>query len=195
MNNMVLIRHVETELAGTFCGHSDPDLNAAGEHGLQSLLDEVPPLGITRVYASDLRRASRTAVAIGARIGAPVELRPGLREIHFGLWEGLRWEDVQQRYPLEAQLWVREFPTRCAPAGEAYRDFTARVEAEIKAVIANHNDATPAVVTHRGVMQYALTRFFGFSADDARKQTENYGAIVVASPSSVLETDYRGVRG
>jgi broad specificity phosphatase PhoE len=194
MNDVILIRHVETDFAGTFCGHSDPDLNAAGEHRLRSLLDEVAPLGIERIYSSDLRRASRTAIAIGKRIGAPVELRPGLREIHFGLWEGLRWDEIQQQYPHEAQQWASEFPTRCAPAGESYPEFTARIEAEFTGVIGRRRSGAQAVVTHRGVMQYLLTRFLGFSADDARKQTENYGAIVIASRSDLRDIDYTGVR-
>jgi alpha-ribazole phosphatase len=194
MNKVILIRHGETDLAGTFCGQSDPDLNAAGERGLRSVLEEIRHLGITRIYSSDLRRASRTAFAIGERVGAPVELRPGLREIHFGLWEGLRWDEIEQKYPQEARLWVREFPGGCAPGGEAYRDFTARIEAEFRLVIASHNHATSAVVTHRGVLQYTLTRFFRFSEDDARKQTENYGAIVIASYTDLHEIDSTGVR-
>jgi broad specificity phosphatase PhoE len=194
MTEIVLIRHAETDLAGTFCGHSDPDLNAAGEHRLRSIIEEVAPLGITRIYSSDLRRASRAAVAIGEWIGAPVELRSGLREIHFGLWEGLTWEQVQQRYPTEAELWMGEFPAQPAPEGEAYRDFVARVEAEFKNVIAQCKNVTLAVVTHRGVMQYALTRFFGFARDEARKRTENYGAVVVATPLDLPEIDYTGIR-
>jgi broad specificity phosphatase PhoE len=194
MNDVVLIRHVETDLAGTFCGHSDPDLNAAGEHRLRSLLEEVAPLGIERIYSSDLHRASRTAIAIGKRIGALVELRPGLREIYFGLWEGLRWDEIQQQYPHESQQWASEFPTRCAPAGESYREFTARIDAEFTGVIGWRKSGAQAVVTHRGVMQYLLTRFLGFSADDARTQTENYGAIVIASRSDLRDIDYTGIR-
>lgn len=193
MNDLVLIRHVETDLAGTFCGHSDPDLNAAGEHRLRSLLEEAAPLGIERIYSSDLRRASRTAMAIGKRIGAPVEFRSGLREIHFGLWEGLRWDEIQQQYPHEARLWANEFPRRSAPGGETYRDFTARIEAEFKGVIARRTSRAQAVVTHKGVMQYVLTELFGFSADDARKQTENYGSIVIASQSNLRELDNAGI--
>jgi broad specificity phosphatase PhoE len=101
---------------------------------------------------------------------------------------------VQQRYPTEADFWAREFPERSAPEGEAYRDFAARVEAEFRSVIAQHNNAVLAVVSHRGVMQYALTRFFGFGRDDARKRTENYGAIVVATPQDLREIDYIGIR-
>jgi broad specificity phosphatase PhoE len=195
MNHLVLIRHVETDLAGTFCGHSDPDLNAAGEHRLRSLREEVASLGIELIYSSDLRRASRTAMAIGKHIGAPVELRPGLREIHFGLWEGLRWDEVLQRYPREAQLWASEFPTRRAPGGEAYRDFGVRIETEFRAVIdGRKSGARAAVVAHRGVMQYVLTRFFGFSADDARTQTESYGAIVIANLPELRDADRAGIR-
>ncbi|HXZ31965.1 MAG TPA: histidine phosphatase family protein [Terriglobales bacterium] len=194
MTEIVLIRHAETDLAGKFCGHSDPDLNAAGLHRLRSIMEEVAPLGITRIYSSDLRRASRTATTISERIGAPVEFRSGFREIHFGRWEGLTWDQVQRSYPTEAELWVRDFPARSAPEGEAYRDFTARVEAEFRRVIAQHKNTPLAVVTHSGVMQCALTRFFGFTRDEARKETENYGAIVVVTPQDLREIDSMGIR-
>jgi broad specificity phosphatase PhoE len=194
MNEVILIRHVETDLAGTFCGHSDPDLNAAGEHRLQSLTEEVARVGITRIYSSDLRRASHTAAAIGERTGAPVELRSGLREIHFGQWEGLTWDQIERSYPREVELWVHEFPECSAPDGEAYRDFVARVEAEFSLVIAQQRNAPSAVVTHRGVMQYAMSRFFGFTRDEAQKRTENYGAIVVATPQDLREIDSTSIR-
>lgn len=194
MNDVVLIRHLETDLAGTFCGYSDPDLSPAGALRLRSLCEEVASLGIARVYSSDLRRASRTAVAIGKRIGAPVELKPGLREIHFGQWEGLRWEQIERQFPCEAAEWVNEFPKHGAPGGEAYRDFTARVEAEFHGVMARKANGAPAIVSHRGVMQYLLTTFFGFAAGEARKQTESYGAIVVAALPDLREIDYTGRR-
>jgi broad specificity phosphatase PhoE len=181
MNGIVLIRHGETNSAGKFCGQSDPDLNSAGEQRLGLLVEETAPLGIQRIYSSDLRRASRTAAAIGERIRVPVELRPGLREIHFGLWEGLSWEEVEQQYPYEAELWAREFPTGSVPCGESYRDFIARVEAEFNLLLRENESFVRMVVTHRGVLQYALTRFFGFSEADARSRTEGFGAIILAT--------------
>ena len=181
MNGIVLIRHAETDLSGKFCGHSDPDLNTAGENRLHSLVEEVAGLGIECIYSSDLRRAARTASAIGECVGVQVEFRPGLREIHFGLWEGLRWEEVHERYPAEAKLWLSEFPTRSAPGGEPYREFVARVESEFRWLIGENGGSMCVVVTHRGVMHYALTRFFDFSETEARQRTENYGAIVIAT--------------
>jgi broad specificity phosphatase PhoE len=181
MSCIVLIRHAETELAGRFCGQSDPDLNAAGERTLPSLAEEIAPLEIRRIYSSDLRRASRTAAAIGERIQVSVELRPGLREMHFGLWEGLSWAEIEQQYPHEAELWAREFPTRSAPRGESYRDFVTRVEAEFNMLVCENEGSARAVVTHRGVLQYALTRFFGFTEGDARLRTKRFGATILAT--------------
>lgn len=187
MTVMVLIRHEETDLAGRFCGHADPDLNEAGQLGLQILVEKAAPLGIERIYSSDLRRASQTATAIARLVGGAVELRPRLREIHFGIWEGLSWEEIQERYPDEAQFWMNEYPERAAPGGETYRDFTARVEAEFGLLMSENEDITSAIVTHRGVMQYALTRFFGFSEANARQRTEKLGAVVAVTRSAARE--------
>lgn len=194
MNRLVLIRHAETDLAGKFCGQSDPDLNALGVQRLDSLLEKIAPLGIQRIYSSDLRRASRTAAAIGERIQVAVELRPGLREIHFGLWEGLSWDEIEQQYPHEAELWAREFPRRSAPRGESYQDFTARVDAEFNGLTHENEGIVSAVVTHRGVLGYALTRFFSFSEVEARSRTAQYGAIILATQlenSDVCSVDHR----
>ena len=77
MNTIVFIRHGETDMAGRFCGHSDPDLNPAGESQAIRVAEEAAMLGIERIYSSDLRRASRTAAAIAQRIGVGVGLSAG----------------------------------------------------------------------------------------------------------------------
>ncbi len=181
MNTIVFIRHGETDMAGRFCGQSDPDLNAAGESQVTRLAEEVVTLGIERIDSSDLRRASRTAAAIAQRIGVGVNYLPALREIHFGLWECLKWQEIEDRFPREAGDWLRDFPLRSAPGGEAYIDFTARVDAVIALCLDEAAKRTTAIVTHRGVMRYALTRFFEFSEDEAWAKTAPYCATVVAA--------------
>jgi hypothetical protein len=55
------------------------------------------------------------------------------------------------------------------------------VEAEFDQVIRDSETVRQAVVTHRGVMQYALTRYFGFSQAEAWQRTGSYGAIIAAT--------------
>ncbi|MDQ1693485.1 MAG: hypothetical protein QOH85_1020, partial [Acidobacteriaceae bacterium] len=38
MTEILLVRHAETDLKGTFCGHSDPPLNDAGRAQLPAIL-------------------------------------------------------------------------------------------------------------------------------------------------------------
>jgi alpha-ribazole phosphatase/probable phosphoglycerate mutase len=181
MSTLIFIRHGETDMAGNFCGHSDPRLNLAGELQIARVADEVAPLGIQRIYSSNLLRALRTATIIGQRIGVHVELRDNLQEIDFGLWEGLGWLEIEARFPQEAGRWLQEFPLRSAPEGEAYTDFTARIEMAIESLLCEAPSLTTAIVTHRGVMSYALTKFFGFTDEEAWTKTAPYGAVVIAA--------------
>jgi broad specificity phosphatase PhoE len=181
MSTIIFIRHGETDMVGSFCGHSDPKLNLAGEEQAIRLAEEAATLKIERIYSSDLRRAAQTAARIAQRTGAGVDYLTSLREIHFGLWEGLHWHEIENRFPEEADRWLREFPLRSAPGGEAYVDFTARIEAVLAPFLKGAAGRTIAIVTHRGVMRYALTKFFGFSEEEAWTRTATYCATVVTA--------------
>jgi broad specificity phosphatase PhoE len=180
MSTIIFIRHGETDMAGSFCGHSDPYLNPAGKRQVTRIAEEVAILGIERIYSSDLRRASQTAVAIAQRSGIGVDYLPALREIDFGLWDGLHWQEIEARFPEEADRWIREFPFQSAPGGEEYLNFTARVDAVLTSLLNAASKKTIAIVTHRGVMRYGLTRCFGFSEQEAWAKTAPYCAMVIA---------------
>jgi broad specificity phosphatase PhoE len=181
MSTLVFIRHGEIDMAGRFCGHSDPELNAAGEHDAMHVAEAVSKVGIERIYSSDLRRASQTAAAIARYTGIEVNYLTELREIYFGQWEGLAWQEIEVRFPEEADLWLREFPLRSAPGGEAYPAFTARIDAAIATLLRETAGMASAVVTHRGVMRYALSKFFGFAQAEAWTRTAAYGTMVTTT--------------
>lgn len=181
MNTLIFIRHGETDMAGRFCGHSNPELNPAGELQIALAAEQAAQLGIERIYSSDLRRASRTAEVIGRRIGVEPEQRENLREMYFGSWEGLSWKEIEARYPLEASRWMKEFPSRSAPGGEDYAAFKARVEEAVEPLLQEALLRTIAVVTHRGVMRHALARFFAVAEEQAWTMTAPYGAMVITA--------------
>jgi alpha-ribazole phosphatase/probable phosphoglycerate mutase len=181
MNTTVFIRHGETDMAGRFCGHSDPALNPAGVSQAVRLAEEVATLGIKRIYSSDLRRASQTAIAIAERTGVDPVYLPAFREIHFGFWEGLGWQEIEEQFPEQAEQWLQAFPLHRAPGGESYAEFTTRIDAAIAPILESTAQTTAAIVTHRGVMRYALTKFFHLSEDEAWTKTAPYCAIVVAA--------------
>src|SRR5271165_4550090 len=131
MSTTFFIRHAETEMAGRFCGQSDPDLNAQGRTQLAALRGLLSAETIDGVYSSDLRRARSTAHAIAATRNIPLTLRPALREIDFGRWEGLSWGQIEQMDPEYARRWVDAYPQLPAPAGESFQAFEARILEEV----------------------------------------------------------------
>jgi len=178
MRNLVLIRHAETDMAGRFCGHSDPELNERGRRQLAGMVNALSEQAIRRVYASDLRRARQTAEAVAKHFGAEIHLRPGLREIHFGLWEGLSWSEIEVRDPALARSWAEKYPNSTAPGGEPFHECESRAHREITFLLGEAKKLPIAVVTHAGFIRVVLTSLCGMSEQQARDRTKEYGSIV-----------------
>jgi broad specificity phosphatase PhoE len=86
---------------------------------------------------------------------------PGLREINLGEWEGLRSEELAERFPEAWESWVRQPDWDLVPAGEGAAAFEARVGQAIEAVFQRHQGGDVLVVTHGGVIQVALHQAVG----------------------------------
>lgn len=178
MNEIFFIRHAETDMAGTLCGHSDPPLNAGGRGQISELLKMLVGESFDEVYSSDLLRAKETGEAIASSRGLVCHLSPALREIYFGRWEGLTWNEVECSDPTYAQRWSSEFPSLPAPDGEDFKDFEQRVLAEIAALTLQARERRLAVVTHAGVLRTILCELCGYSKEDAWEQTRSYCSVV-----------------
>ncbi|MGA6982965.1 MAG: histidine phosphatase family protein [Candidatus Sulfotelmatobacter sp.] len=185
MTSLLLIRHAETNMAGRFCGHSDPELNRRGRQQFAGLIDALSAHSIRRVYSSDLRRSRQTADAIAKHFGTELYLRPGLREINFGQWEGLSWKEIETRDPISAKTWVSEYPDSTAPGGEPFHEFVSRIDQEISFLLEEAGKLPIAVVTHAGFIRTVLTSRCGISQDEAWNRTKEYGSIVVLDASDV----------
>jgi alpha-ribazole phosphatase/probable phosphoglycerate mutase len=177
MSRLLLIRHAETDMAGRFCGHSDPDLNAKGQAQLARLAQVLSREKIGEIYSSDLRRAQSTAQAVAAGRNITPTLRPALREIHFGSWEGMSWQQIEQMDPDYARRWVDGYPHVPFPAGESFPMFEARVLDQVNQLIDSDTEAI-AVVTHAGVLRLVLQHLQGCSQQEAWQQTQPYCCVV-----------------
>ena len=180
MNELLLIRHAETDMAGTFCGHSDPELNTRGRAQLAGLIGRLRIDQIGVVYTSDLRRAHTTGTAIAEAFGVGCHVRRALREINFGQWEGITWSEIERRDNAYARRWIEEYPSLPAPDGERFHDFEQRVLDEVKVLSLKAEAAgcAIAVVTHAGVLRTVLCALQGCSEDNAWEQTKSYCSLV-----------------
>lgn len=161
--NLLLIRHAETDFAGSFCGHLDPPLNPRGRHQAIELVASLASDTINAVYSSDLQRALDVATALAGSKTLSCRSSAALREIYFGQWEGLDWRSIERRDPETAARWLAGFPQIPAPGGEEFGPFEQRVLAEI-AHICSNPERCIAIVTHVGVLRRLLQHLANFSA-------------------------------
>jgi broad specificity phosphatase PhoE len=99
---------------------------------------------------------------------------PELREISFGEWEGLSWDEIEFRDAGYARKWSKAFPELPAPGGELFEVFQSRVLTEVKRLLSTPRQGCAAVVTHRGVMCVVLRSLCGFDEEQAWAQTKAY---------------------
>lgn len=169
-----LIRHGETDwnAAGRFQGHTDVPLNAVGRSQAALLAERLLGDHLRRPFAailsSDLSRAAQTAQTVGARLGLPVEQRPGLRERHYGVLSALTPAEMELRYPESFERWRARDPDYVVPEGESLRQFSARVLGELEAIAQLHRSQQVLIVAHGGVLDCAWRAATGMALDAKR---------------------------
>jgi broad specificity phosphatase PhoE len=174
VNGLVFIRHAETDMVGTFCGQSDPPVNAAGHRQIQRLAESLSTEPIAAVFTSDLQRSVTTAGTLAEFLAIPYITRPALREIDFGKWEGLTWEEIEKLDSTFAQQWLEAFPHLTPPDGESFEKFETRVIAETSYLLNQCKSTLIAVVTHAGVMRAVLRTLCGLDEKSAWALTKTY---------------------
>ena len=173
VSRLLLVRHGETDLTGTFCGQSDPDLNARGQEQARELAQELKSVAIDAVYSSDLLRARRTAESLAHAAKVTLQVVPALREIAFGAWEALRWPEIETRFPQESRLWMNGYPRRSAPGGESIQNFEHRVRSAAEEIL-GAAQGTVCIVSHGGVMRLLLKHLSQIGDDDAWALTREH---------------------
>jgi len=157
------IRHGPTHET-SFVGWRDvaADLSDIGK--LERLRAHLPKTAV--VVSSDLLRARATADALMPPNATRLPHDPHLRELHFGYWDGLRFDAVAARDPdLSRQYW--EAPGDiAAPGGESWTEASARVAGAVARINALYAGRDIIAVAHFGVILTQLQRALGISAYD-----------------------------
>lgn len=163
MPRLILARHGETDWNAErrYQGIQDIPLNARGMAQAAALAERLAKERVDAIYASDLQRARGTAQAIAAPRGLPVRADPRLREIAFGAWEGLTYDEIQAQYPADLARWLAD-PEGCPPpGGESLAQLGERVESLMRDIAAEHRHQTVLVVAHGGSLQTLLCLALG----------------------------------
>jgi probable phosphoglycerate mutase len=172
---ILFIRHGETDWnrIKRIQGHIDIPLAESGADQAQQLgrrfADEAQSgARLDAIWSSDLMRAQQTALPVAQALQLPVQLAPGLRERHYGAFQGHDSDEIAARFPDEYAHWQTRDPGFAPPEGESQRAFYHRVLHALEPLIAAYPDGRIAVVTHGGVLDCVYRFARGLGLDEPR---------------------------
>jgi broad specificity phosphatase PhoE len=134
---------------------------------------------ITAVYCSPLQRARRTAENIAAPISLSAVIETGLVEVDAGLWTGLSWEEISQRWPEQYRAFQGDAERHGYLGGDNLAAVRDRALPAIEQIAARHPGETIVAVAHGVVNRVLLTHWLGLPLRFARRLPQDNGGINV----------------
>lgn len=132
---------------------------------------------ITALYTSPHARALESARIMAEAFGCTMEVVPDLREIEFGEFEGLRYDDIAARYPELYREWMTA-PTKVRfPGGEHFSELRVRVLRTFDEIRREREGQTVAVVSHGGVNRIVLADALGMPDEYVFRLAQGYAAM------------------
>lgn len=175
MTELILVRHGVTawNRERRFQGSIDIALEPEGHIEAQLAAGRLAELALERpvaaLYCSGLVRARETAAPIARALGLPAVVESGLRERHYGSFEGLTPAELERDWADEFRRWRAREPDFGLPGGgESLREFHGRVAQALEVLAARHPRQRVVAVTHGGVLDCAYRIAAGLDLSQMR---------------------------
>lgn len=135
-------------MSGRFNGSLDFPLTERGKIQAEKTAEYLDKFKIDKAYSSDLLRAKETAEIIAKRQNLKITTRKALREIDGGDFEGVAYEELYERFPVEFKIWRNDLGNCKCPNGESIRELLERFNFEIIEIAKNNQGKTILIGTH-----------------------------------------------
>jgi broad specificity phosphatase PhoE len=155
---LLLIRHAEVEsrYQGVFGGRIDMGLSPRGHEQAAALARYLQERPLSAIYASPMKRVQQTLAPMLVN-GAPRPvILPDLREVDFGDWTGLAWDDVQAKFGISAFAWLEQLECDGIANAESAETLRDRVEPCLQRILADHSGRQVAIFCHGGIIRVLL---------------------------------------
>ena len=170
VTRILAIRHGETtwNAEKRIQGQLDTPLSPRGQWQAEQAGLSLAGEHFDAIYASDLQRAMHTAQAIAAHHDLSVTPDQGLRERHFGSFEGLTWTEIQARWPDQSLSWQKRDQWFTPGNGESLSELRERVLSAVHAIAERHCGQHIVIAAHGGVMDVLYRAANGVAIDAPR---------------------------
>lgn len=163
-----ITRHGETEWnkAGKMQGWKNSNLSEKGIQNAKKLGESLKDIDFDCIYCSPLGRAIETAKCIRGSKNTEIIPKEALKEMGFGLWEGMEHTKVQELYATEQfNLWNK--PHLYEPVeGESFEELLCRTRQVLNEIINNSEHENILIVSHAILIKAIYAIIKNYSLED-----------------------------
>jgi broad specificity phosphatase PhoE len=175
------VRHGESvyNAEGRIQGQSDVPLSELGLRQGEAVAKALDDVSLEAIYSSPLIRAKKTAEILADGVGLPITYDDRLKEVHAGIFQDQRREDLEKTHPKELALWRSEDLDYAIPGGESRRQLMTRGRALFEEVASNGHQRA-AVVAHGRLLVVTIKYLVGLAPSDPPISLENGSITTLA---------------
>ena len=148
-----------------------PPLNDSGEEEIEKICEWLKKRAIKNdiIYTSSALRSIQSAHLISKVFKKDFEILDDLHSRKRGIWSGLTFEQIEERYPKMLEQLHANPCCYCPNGGETMIELNKRVEAVIKKIVEENAGNRIIIVTHPEIIQAAISNALEIPAEHQAK--------------------------
>ena len=159
MVKLILVRHALTvdNQKSRLSGHIDSSISEEGKEQIDKITNYLKDFDIDKIYTTTSSRTKDTVKKLSELKSIEIIEKESLKEISFGDFEGLTFDEIKDKYPKEFQDMIEKGYEYKYPNGESLIDSYNRVCLELDNIISNNDDRTILICSHGGTIRNIIT--------------------------------------
>ena len=159
MVKLILVRHALTvdNQKSRLSGHIDSSISEEGKEQIDKITNYLKDFDIDKIYTTTSSRTKDTVKKLSELKSIEIIEKESLKEISFGDFEGLTFDEIKDKYPKEFQDMIEKGYEYKYPNGESLIDSYNRVCIELDNIISNNDDRTILICSHGGTIRNIRT--------------------------------------
>ncbi|MGL6106612.1 histidine phosphatase family protein [Romboutsia sp.] len=165
MTRLILVRHALTtdNQDNRLSGHIDSSVSKEGKIQIDKLTNYLKNIEIDKIFSTTSSRTKDTVKNIASVKNIEIIEKDTLKEINFGDFEGVTFEEIKNNNPEEFDKMVKEGYNYKYPGGESLIETYDRVAKEIDKIISENKDNNILVCSHGGTIRNIITHLISKS--------------------------------
>ena len=184
-----IIRHGQTEAnkKHIYYGRSKSALTQKGVAQHDLAVEKMKGIKLDKIVSSPRDRCTSLAKSLCRNRDVDYTVDERLSEMDFGIFEGLNYDEAQEKYPDVWDKWVSAGDDFALQDGESKAKFNKRIAEFAGEIINSYENENIAIATHGGVVTSLICNLLELGDENVWRFAAKNGAVTKIEISDVFD--------